>query len=79
MRRAAADDGHAGWVALSHGGRPGRPPTRPSAAAPPPLPPPSPALQDGSEYWVMAANLKRIFEEKFAKAIKDDEGMWMSV
>ena len=36
-------------------------------------------LQDGSEYWVMAANLKRIFEEKFAKAIKDDEGMWMSV
>jgi hypothetical protein len=34
------------------------------------------ALQDGSEYWVMAANLKRIFEEKFAKAVKDDEGAW---
>ena len=28
--------------------------------------------QDGSEYWMMAANLKRVFEEKYAKMVKDD-------
>lgn len=29
---------------------------------------------DGSDYWLMAAGLKKIFEEKYAKAIKEDEG-----
>jgi hypothetical protein len=29
-------------------------------------------MQDGSEYYTVAAMLKRIFEEKYAKMIKDD-------
>ncbi len=27
---------------------------------------------DGSEYYALAANLKKISEERYAKAIKDD-------
>ena len=29
-------------------------------------------LQDGSEYWLLAASLKKIFEEKYNKAIRED-------
>ena len=38
-----------------------------------PLPPPP---QDGSEYFVLAQNLKKLFEEKFSK-IKIDSSMWL--
>ena len=31
---------------------------------------------DGSEYYNLAANLKKIFEERYAKVIKED-GMYM--
>lgn len=27
---------------------------------------------DGSEYYTIASNLKKVFEEKYAKAVKDD-------
>ncbi len=35
------------------------------------LAPPS-LLQDGSEYWVLASSLKKIFDEKYNKSIRDD-------
>ena len=28
--------------------------------------------QDGSDYYIVASNLKKIFEEKYAKMVKDD-------
>ena len=30
------------------------------------------SLQDGSDYYIVASNLKKIFEEKYAKMVKDD-------
>ena len=28
---------------------------------------------DGSEFYVLAANLKKVFEEKYAKTVRDDD------
>ena len=34
---------------------------------------------DGSEYYNIAANLKKIFEERYAKMVREADGEYMSI